>query len=577
MCFAVQACVCASMVASEPAVSGGQIYFSSDEPASAGSAYADAHDQLSLIESEEQEHELRAAAAQLQAQAEAAAMMAPHSDALIESMAPGMAGHSAAAAPSEAEAAQAALDGDSLSPEQAALLEAAASAPADEEERRMTSVMHLEQFEDFAGDDQALVDSESEVRARVDARINAQVEAEMRAYANSRGQAEAESASHAELSQAMQSAAVQAHAAAADAELDAQAEADLSEEEHEERQNRAAQQAALSLEASFTSEMEYPQFALVESASTARSTGLVAAEAEAESSVEPSNLPSGVAHTKERALGMQKLRSRIAAAAASAKDQAVPARGHSFIASKSATHTRSRAKGGDQWWLEKAPWFLPPPPEWGPMPVTMYTSYFHRPTASAQHLDYAHGIPLPHAEALSVARRTYPQPPFEAQQEAEVAFMEVASEQHAETGADAEAEVEAEAETETETELDAESDSESEVDAESESESDAEVDAESESEVDADSESEVEVELEDFDPSFMELASDAETEADAEAETETEAHAEAEAETEVAADAETEAEAEAAAEAETAVEAEAVDDLAHASPLSGEEYFSAPM
>jgi len=29
--------------------------------------------------------------------------------------------------------------------------------------------------------------------------------------------------------------------------------------------------------------------------------------------------------------------------------------------------------------VKDPPWFLPPPPEWGPMPPTMYTSFFHRP------------------------------------------------------------------------------------------------------------------------------------------------------------------------------------------------------
>jgi len=30
---------------------------------------------------------------------------------------------------------------------------------------------------------------------------------------------------------------------------------------------------------------------------------------------------------------------------------------------------------------EDDPWFLPPPPEWGPMPPTMYMSYWHKPYA----------------------------------------------------------------------------------------------------------------------------------------------------------------------------------------------------
>jgi len=46
--------------------------------------------------------------------------------------------------------------------------------------------------------------------------------------------------------------------------------------------------------------------------------------------------------------------------------------------SQSRSGSHSSVKGGE-WWVEDVPWFLPPPPEWGPLPPTMYTSYFHRP------------------------------------------------------------------------------------------------------------------------------------------------------------------------------------------------------
>jgi len=32
-------------------------------------------------------------------------------------------------------------------------------------------------------------------------------------------------------------------------------------------------------------------------------------------------------------------------------------------------------------WLKDVPWFLPPPPEWGPLPPQMYMSYWHKPYA----------------------------------------------------------------------------------------------------------------------------------------------------------------------------------------------------
>lgn len=210
--------------------------------------------------------------------------------------------------------------------------------------------------------------------------------------------------------------------------------------------------------------------------------------------------PSGVEHSVHGI--MSKLRRKIMAVAQKEiakraqqhkqSTHAAAPRGHSFIAARSHAHAKAQAKEGDQWWLQKAPFFLPPPPEWGPMPVTMYTSYYHKPTAGYSHLDYAHGIPLPHADALGMARRTYPQPPFEQPQagaspagEAEAgaeageaeAFMELASEEHvtseSSAAADAEqAELEA-AEAELEAEA-AQDDTMLEVEAEAEPESEYE-------------------------------------------------------------------------------------------------------
>jgi len=40
---------------------------------------------------------------------------------------------------------------------------------------------------------------------------------------------------------------------------------------------------------------------------------------------------------------------------------------------------KTKVKEGDPWWLKDVPWFLPPPPEWGPLPPTMYMSYWHKP------------------------------------------------------------------------------------------------------------------------------------------------------------------------------------------------------
>jgi len=175
----------------------------------------------------------------------------------------------------------------------------------------------------------------------------------------------------------------------------------------------------------------------------------------------------------------------------------------------------------DQWWLEKAPWFLPPPPEWGKMPVTMYTSYYHKPT-HPHHNDYAHGIPLPDAEALNLARRTYPQPPFE--QQADASFLETSSESDSDTDADAETDVHDMAELQhfaqtalvsgNGVDLEVVTDAGADSDAEAESETEMEGELEADMEVEAEAESEAENEIE------GELEAEAGTEGEAEAEDE---------------------------------------------------------
>jgi len=57
---------------------------------------------------------------------------------------------------------------------------------------------------------------------------------------------------------------------------------------------------------------------------------------------------------------------------------------YSFLNSRlsSVQHHRDKSTtqvGDDAWWLKDVPWFLPPPPEWGPMPPQMYMSYWHKP------------------------------------------------------------------------------------------------------------------------------------------------------------------------------------------------------
>jgi len=108
---------------------------------------------------------------------------------------------------------------------------------------------------------------------------------------------------------------------------------------------------------------------------------------------------------------------------ASSDFDSVPELSFAELSSSSSDSQHHKAKTG-QWWLESAPWFLPPPPEWGPMPVTMYTSYYHKPAPGPVHLDYAAGIPLPQADALNLARKTYPQAPF--------SLMEVSATTHTE-------------------------------------------------------------------------------------------------------------------------------------------------
>lgn len=39
----------------------------------------------------------------------------------------------------------------------------------------------------------------------------------------------------------------------------------------------------------------------------------------------------------------------------------------------------AQLEDGGEWWLKNVPWFLPPPPEWGPMAPEMYESYYNQP------------------------------------------------------------------------------------------------------------------------------------------------------------------------------------------------------
>jgi len=68
------------------------------------------------------------------------------------------------------------------------------------------------------------------------------------------------------------------------------------------------------------------------------------------------------------------------AAAGASEGSGVSSSGHSSAGARTASAGASGAgvKGGE-WWVKDVPWFLPPPPEWGPLPPTMYTSYYHRP------------------------------------------------------------------------------------------------------------------------------------------------------------------------------------------------------
>jgi len=112
-------------------------------------------------------------------------------------------------------------------------------------------------------------------------------------------------------------------------------------------------------------------------------------------------------------VAMVMVSSSSTAVVASSEFDSVPELSFAELSSSSSSSDSQhhKAKAG-QWWLDSAPWFLPPPPEWGPMPVTMYTSYYHKPAPGPVHLDYAAGIPLPQADALNLARKTYPQAPF---------------------------------------------------------------------------------------------------------------------------------------------------------------------
>lgn len=375
----------------------------------------------------------------------------------------------------------------------------AANAPQTTDVDEMTHVFTEDQFHDSTADsDMAMVDTESTVNERIQAEIDAQVAQHTIDTINreARETRELEAIIAREAGESLPG---------EDGEMSLIESSDAAEMEDDlagQVENHASQ-AASAVESNFDSVEDYP--VMIESGAQSRSTSeaVPAVVGHAWESAK-----SGVESAVAGAKGMiGKLKHSISNAFQRHAGQNHPMtpQAHSFLAARSRMHAQHRAKEGGQWWLEKAPWFLPPPPEWGPMPVTMYTSYYHRPTTPA-HLDYAHGIPLPHADALNLARRTYPQPPYE--QSAGASFMEVASTSQSTLELDSSAVAEiadlaAQEEIEQEAEMPELIELHAAADAHAQALAEATADLEAESEADADSESDAESESESSEPQFF--------------------------------------------------------------------------
>ena len=319
-----------------------------------------------------------------------------------------------------------------LTPSEHELISHAAHAPQDADTDRMTSVVSLDQFEDEVHP--ALLD---EASTNVDFRIAREIEAQVTQHTLDEIRRDAhEAAQIQEYLRQQAGESIEENDLPFDSLLESSqsTESDMSMMDAHEREAMQSMQAAAeeakAISENYEMQQDYP--VMIESASQSRSTAGAQAENVPEMVKSAWNSArKGLSHAASGASGMMgKLKSHIKSALSRSKyareEEVAQSKAHSFLASKARVYNRAKAKEGGQWWLEKAPWFLPPPPEWGPMPVTMYTSYYHKPV-HPHHLDYAHGIPLPHAEALNLARRTYPQPPFEQSAGGEASFMEVGS------------------------------------------------------------------------------------------------------------------------------------------------------
>jgi len=456
----------------------------------------------------------------------------------------------------------------------------ALSSSSEPEDERMFQIFSEDQFpEDHTDEHIAMLDENNSVEARLDRHLKAKIEAMMlrndptavtikQEHVPAVGMqqqapvSEKPASNSVLLQTSVSSNANSANEATTSSASMSELDAEIQAEIEAEQQRQEELDAASVLEDAFV-QQEYP--VMIESASTAKS--------------ETKNLPDKV----KNVIGsiMHSARERIAAAVkkttannsklAQLRRAVRKAVQHSkaktpsnaLLENRANLHARSKA-GGGQWWLQKAPWFLPPPPEWGPMPVTMYTSYYHRPTGVPQQMDYAQGIPLPSAEALNVARREYPHPPFD------MAMMETASETHTEEGA--------EAETEAENAETAHADVDAETEAENESEVDADTEADSESEDEGDVAETAMLELGtalDGDYGFVEYVDDVHAvEAATAAQTQPGPASAPELNHDTTFILTDDAQ-RLSGSAHEAVEAEEVDDLARASPLSGEVYYTA--